>query len=413
MDTQGQTSHARFAPVNEQMTLIRRGVAEIVPQEELVTKLERSRTEGRPLRIKLGCDPTRPDLHLGHSVILRKLRQFQDLGHHAILIIGDFTALIGDPTGQNKTRPPLTAEEIRSNAATYLEQVGRILDPQKTEIVWNSEWLGRLTFVDLISISSRITVARMIERDDFSKRYRANEPISLHEFLYPLAQGMDSVHLRSDVELGGTDQLFNLLIGRDLQKSEGQEPQVCLTMPLLVGTDGVQKMSKSYQNYIAITEKPEEMYGKVLSIPDELILPWYELLTSVSEQELRAVREHVASDPRNAKHDLALRITIEFHSPEEAARAREHFERTVIQKAVPDDAPIVEFTAGETVKVMEVIASLGFTSSNGETKRLIQQGGVTLDEVRVEDIHLEIRIESGTEHVLKAGKRKYAVLKAR
>lgn len=403
-------SASSFLPVEEQLKLIRRGVVDLIPEEELKDKLTRSAKKNEPLRIKLGCDPTRPDLHLGHSVILRKLRQFQELGHHAILIIGDFTALIGDPTGQNKTRPALTPEEISENAKTYLEQAHRILDPEKTEIVYNSDWLAALGFMDLIKISSRITVARMIERDDFSKRYKANEPISLHEFLYPLAQGMDSVHLKSDVELGGTDQKFNLLIGRDLQRSEDLEPQVILTMPLLVGTDGVQKMSKSYDNYIGISEKPEEMYGKVLSIPDELIMPWFELLTNVSDAELEAFRKQATEDPRNTKHALAFHITEAFHSAEQARYAREYFEQTVINKEVPDDAPVFDQPSGTSLKLMEILVTLGFASSNGEAKRLIQQGGVSLNDEKVTDIHQEFEFSSDEETVLKAGKRKFAIL---
>jgi tyrosyl-tRNA synthetase len=383
-----------FLPVEEQLNLIRRGVVDLIPEEELKEKLTRSAEKNKPLRIKLGCDPTRPDLHLGHSVILRKLRQFQELGHHAILIIGDFTALIGDPTGQNKTRPALTPEEINENAKTYLEQAHRILDPEKTEIVYNSDWLAPLGFMDLIKISSRITVARMIERDDF----------------YPLAQGMDSVHLKSDVELGGTDQKFNLLIGRDLQRSEDLEPQVILTMPLLVGTDGVQKMSKSYDNYIGISEKPEEMYGKVLSIPDELIMPWFELLTNVSDAELESFRKQAVQDPRNTKHALAFHITEAFHSAEQARHAREYFEQTVINKEVPDDAPVFDQPSGTSLKLMEILVSLGFASSNGEAKRLIQQGGVSLNDVKVTDIHQEFEFSSNEETVLKAGKRKFAIL---
>lgn len=401
-----------FLPVEDQLKRIRRGVIDLIPEEELKDKLARSIRDNRPLRIKLGCDPTRPDLHLGHSVILRKLRQFQELGHHAILIIGDFTALIGDPTGQNKTRPALTPEEIRENAKTYLEQAHRILDPEKTEIVYNSEWLEPLNFMDLIKISSKITVARMIERDDFSKRYKANEPISLHEFLYPLAQGTDSVYLKSDVELGGTDQKFNLLIGRDLQRSEDLEPQVILTMPLLVGTDGIQKMSKSYDNYIGITEKPEEMYGKVLSIPDDLIMQWFELLTNVSDEELDTYRAQAVQDPRNTKHALAFAITKAFHSEEFAIFARNYFEQTVIKKEVPDDAPVVQHPEGTSLKLTELITTLGFVSSNGEAKRLIQQGGVSLNDEKVTDIHYEVHFYSGEDRVLKAGKRKFAILKS-
>lgn len=401
-----------FPPIDEQLALIRRGTVEIVPEEELVKKLESSRKTGKPLRVKLGCDPTRPDLHLGHSVILRKLRQFQDLGHQAILIIGDFTARIGDPSGQNKTRPPLTIEEIRANSETYLEQAEMILDRERLEIVFNSDWLEKLNFGDVIRLSSRITVARMIERDDFSRRFAANEPISLHEFLYPLAQGQDSVHLRSDIELGGTDQKFNLLVGRHLQQQEGQEPQVCLMMPLLEGTDGTLKMSKSYDNYIGISEAPNEIYGKVLRIPDSLIYRWFELLTDIGADELERYREMAEKDPRNAKHDLALKITELYHGRDQAFAARDYFEQTIIQKEIPDDAQTLFFEPGSRVRIIDVISRAGLTSSNAETKRLLKQGGVTLNEEKVSDPGFEVVFEKGSEYGLKVGKRNFAILKS-
>lgn len=399
--------------VDEQLSIIKRGTVEIVPEEELVEKLKKSRKTNTPLRIKLGCDPTRPDLHLGHSVILRKMRQFQDLGHHIILIIGDFTALIGDPTGQNKTRPSLSAEEIKENAATYLDQAGKILNRDKTEIVYNADWLGPVTFEGVIKLSSKLTVARMIERDDFSKRFKNNEPISLHEFLYPLAQGQDSVHLKSDVELGGTDQKFNLLVGRDLQRDAGQDPQVCLMMPLLEGTDGTLKMSKSYDNYIGISEEPNDMYGKVLSIPDDLIYRYYELVTDVPTEELPAILEKSVKDPRNTKHDLAFTITRMYHGKNAAKSAREHFEQTVIKKEIPDDAPEIEFDRGSTVRLLDIISDANMTQSNGETKRLIKQGGVSIDDEKVADINLELTFNEGDEYELKVGKRKYAKLISR
>lgn len=401
-----------FPSVNEQLEVIKRGAVEIVPEQELVEKLKKSKKENRPLRVKLGCDPTRPDLHLGHSVILRKLRQFQDLGHHVILIIGDFTALIGDPTGQNKTRPALTMEDIKENAKTYLDQAGKILEREKTEIVYNSDWLGTMQFEDVIRLSSKLTVARMIERDDFSKRYQNNEPISLHEFLYPLAQGQDSVHLKSDVELGGTDQKFNLLVGRDLQRDAGQEPQVCLMMPLLVGMDGSMKMSKSYDNYIGIDEPANEMYGKALSIPDELIYPYFELVTDVTVKELESLKGKVESDPRNTKHHLAHTITRMYHGEEAAKNARQHFEKTIINKDIPDDAPVLEFDAGSTHRLMDIISEAKMTGSNGETKRMMKQGGVTLDEEKINDPNFEVSFGDGEEMTLKVGKRKFARLKA-
>jgi len=402
-----------FLPVEEQLEVIERGTVEVVPKNELVEKLKKSKKENKPLKIKLGCDPTRPDLHLGHSVILRKLRQFQDLGHEAILIIGDFTALIGDPTGQNKTRPPLSREEINENAATYLDQATQILDESKTTIVYNSEWLSTMNFEDVIRLTSKLTVARMIERDDFSKRFDNNEPISLHEFLYPLAQGQDSVHLHSDVELGGTDQKFNLLVGRELQKDDGQEPQIALMMPLLVGTDGTMKMSKSYDNYIGITEDANDMYGKVLSIPDKLIYPWFELLSDVDVDELPKYKKKAKEDPRNTKHELALIITRMYHGEEQAKAAREHFEQTVIGNEVPDDAPVLEYQAGSEVRLLDIVSDAGFTSSNGETKRLIKQGGVSIDDEKISDKGYSVTFETDTEFTLKVGKRNYAIVKAK
>lgn len=401
-----------FKPVEEQMEVIRRGTVEILPEEELVEKLEESRKENRPLKIKLGCDPTRPDLHLGHSVILRKLRQFQDLGHEAILIIGDFTALIGDPSGQNKTRPPLSREEIDQNATTYLEQASRILDPAKTTITYNNQWLGEMTFEEVVKLASQITVARIIERDDFSRRFKNNEPISLHEFLYPLAQGQDSVHLNSDVELGGTDQKFNLLVGRELQKQALQEPQAAVMMPLLVGTDGSRKMSKSYDNYIGITEEPNDMYGKVLSIPDKLIYPWFELLSDVPVDRLEHYREKAGKNPRDAKHELALAITRMYHGEQAAKSARTHFEQTVIQQEVPDDAVELQYESGSEIRLLEIISDAGFTSSNGESKRLIQQGGVSIDDEKVTDKGHTVTFGKDTHFTLKVGKRNFAEVKS-
>lgn len=402
-----------FKPIEEQMKIIRRGTVEIVPEEELIEKLEESRSENRPLRVKLGCDPTRPDLHLGHSVILRKLRQFQDLGHEAILIIGDFTALIGDPSGQNKTRPALSREEIDQNATTYLEQATRILDPSKTTITYNNQWLGDMTFEEVVKLASQITVARIIERDDFSRRFENNEPISLHEFLYPLAQGQDSVHLKSDVELGGTDQKFNLLVGRELQKQALQEPQVALMMPLLVGTDGSRKMSKSYDNYIGITEEPNDMYGKVLSIPDDLIYPWFELLSDVPVNELARYRKMAGEDPRNAKHELALVITRMYHGEEAALEARKHFEKTVIGDEVPEDAVELSYESGSEVRLLDIIADAGFTASNGESKRLIKQGGVTIDDEKVTDKGHSVTFTKDTDFTLRVGKRNYALVSSK
>ncbi len=401
----------KFPSVEEQLEIIKRGTTEIVPEEELKEKLSKSIKEKQPLKVKLGVDPTRPDLHLGHSVILRKLRQFQDLGHDAILIIGGFTAMIGDPTGQNKTRPPLTMEEVKENAETYIDQARLILDEDRLQIVNNYDWLGTMNFMDVIHLSSRMTVARMIERDDFSKRFSSNEPISLHEFLYPLAQGQDSVHLNSDIELGGTDQKFNLLVGRQLMKDNGQEPQVCLMMPLLVGTDGSAKMSKSYDNYIGIDENPNDMYGKSLSIPDELIYTYFELVTDVPGTELPELKKKAESDPRNTKHELAYTIVKMYHGDEAAKQAREHFEQTVINKEVPDDAPEFTYVSGEEHRLLDIIADTGFSPSNGETKRMMKQGGVSLDEKKIQDKNYTLTLEKGEEVVLKVGKRKYGILR--
>lgn len=399
-----------FPAVEDQLTVIKRGTTEIVPETELVEKLKKSQKTKTPLKIKLGVDPTRPDLHLGHSVILRKLRQFQDLGHEAILIIGGFTAMIGDPTGQNKTRPPLTEKEVEENAETYIDQARKILDEDKTTIVNNHDWLGPMSFMDVIQLSSKLTVARMIERDDFSKRYNNNEAISLHEFLYPLAQGQDSVHLKSDVELGGTDQKFNLLVGRDLQKNDGQDPQVCLMMPLLVGTDGSQKMSKSYDNYIGINEPANEMYGKALSIPDDLIYSYFELVTDVSTENLSELKQKIKEDPRNTKHYLAHTITRMYHGEKAAKKARQHFEKTVINKDMPDDAPEFTFDDGSEHRLMDIISEAGLTSSNGETKRMMKQGGVSVDDEKIKDPNFTIQFNSGDEFSLKVGKRKFARL---
>jgi len=402
-----------FLRVEEQLEIIRRGTVEIVPEEELIEKLKKSKIEEAPLRIKLGVDPTRPDLHLGHSVILRKMRQFQDLGHEVILIIGGFTAMIGDPTGQNKTRPPLTLEEVNENAETYIEQAKKILDEAKLTLTNNYDWLGEMDFMDVIKLSSKLTVARMIERDDFSKRFKNNEPISLHEFLYPLAQGQDSVYLKSDVELGGTDQKFNLLVGRQLQKEDGQNPQVCLMMPLLVGTDGSAKMSKSYDNYIGINEEPNEMYGKSLSIPDDLIYTYYELVTDIITDDLPAIKEKIEKDPRNAKHDLAFTIVRMYHGEEAAKAAKYHFEKTVINKEVPDDAPEFFFPIGEEIRLLDIISETGFSPSNGETKRMIKQGGISLDDKKITDKNHAITFSDGDEFALKVGKRNFGILKAK
>lgn len=401
-----------FPSVEEQLKVILRGAEEIIPEDELKSRLEISYKSEKPLKVKLGCDPTRPDLHFGHAVILRKLRQFQDLGHDVVLIIGDFTGTIGDPSGQNKTRPAMTLEEARENGRSYFEQASLILDEEKTEIVHNSDWLSKLTFADVIKLAGKVTVARMLERDDFSKRYKNEEAISLHEFLYPLAQGQDSVHLKSDIELGGTDQKFNLLVGRHLQRENGQQQQICITLPLLEGTDGVKKMSKSYDNYISIDEPPQEMYGKVLSIPDDLIYTYYKLLTDVETDDLPELRKRAEDGPRNSKHELAQTLVRQFHGDAQAKEAREYFKKTVINKEIPDDLPEFEFAPGSH-KIIDIIKDIGFVPSKGEGKRLINQGGVTVDGNKVDDFNQEFSFDNGQSYTVKVGKRKFGKVKSK
>ncbi|MEJ5261362.1 MAG: tyrosine--tRNA ligase [Ignavibacterium sp.] len=400
-----------FPSVNEQMDLIRRGAVEIIPEEELVQKIEKSIKSGKPLNIKLGCDPSRPDLHIGHSVVLRKLAQFQQLGHQAILIIGDFTGMIGDPSGRNSTRPALTLEQTRINGESYFQQASKILDKNKTKIVYNSEWLGKMTFEDVIKLASKYTVARMLERDDFTKRYKSGEPISIHEFLYPLAQAMDSVAIQSDVELGGTDQKFNLLVGRDIQREYGVEPQVILTMPLLVGTDGVEKMSKSYDNYIGISDPPEQIFGRTMSIPDTLIYTYFELATNVSNErlkEIKAALEDGKTNPRDLKRELARTLVAMYYDEAAAIKAQEEFDKIFIKKEIPDD--IDEFNIEETkeINILDLLLLVNFAPSKGEAKRLVQQGGVSIDGEKVSDVHQNIKIKSGM--ILKVGKRKFIKL---
>jgi len=399
-----------FPPVEEQLKQIKRGVEEILPEETLLEKLKKSERENKPLIIKLGCDPSRPDLHLGHSVVLRKLRQFQDLGHQAVLIIGDFTGMIGDPSGRSKTRPALTVEETRENGQSYFDQASRILDADRAEIRYNSEWLGKMDFREVVNLAGKYTVARMLERDDFENRYSNGEPIGVHEFLYPLAQAQDSVVIEADVELGGTDQKFNLLVGRDIQQAGGQESQVCITLPILPGTDGIEKMSKSLDNYVGISEAPEQMYGKILSIPDHLIFRYFELTTDVPTEELPKIKEFIAVDPRNAKHKLAWTIVSMYHGPEAADAARSFFEKTVIQKEIPDD--ITEFLpdihSGSNIGLLDLMTQAGLTQSNGEARRLVQQNAVSIDGKKVSDTRLEFDLSSCTPFILKVGKRRFS-----
>ncbi len=404
-------STLKFPPLNEQMDLIKRGVVEIIPEDELVRKIENSIKKSKPLNIKLGCDPSRPDLHIGHSVVIRKLAQFQELGHQAILIIGDFTGMIGDPSGRNATRPALSLEQTRINGESYFEQASKILHKEKTKIVYNSEWLGKMTFEDVIKLASKYTVARMIERDDFTKRFKAGEPISVHEFLYPLAQAMDSVAIESDVELGGTDQKFNLLVGRDIQREYGLEPQIIITMPLLVGIDGVEKMSKSYDNYIGISDEPSQIYGRTLSIPDNLIYPYFELATNVSNDKLSEIKKSLEdgkTNPRDIKRELARTLVTMYHNKEAALQAEQEFDNIFINKGLPDE--IEEFDIGnrKEINIIDLIILVNFAPSKSEARRLITQGGVSIDGEKIDDVQKNVSIKKGM--VLKVGKRKFIKL---
>jgi len=393
----------KFPDLNTQMDLIKKGTEEIIPEEELVKKIEISIKDQKPLAIKCGCDPSRPDLHLGHGVVLRKMRDFQDLGHDVTLLIGDFTAMIGDPTGKNKTRPQLTIKDTKINAKTYLEQATKILDAKTLITKNNSDWLGSMNFNDVITLASKYTVARMLERDDFTKRYKAGSPIALHEFLYPLAQGYDSVAMKTDIELGGTDQKFNLLVGRDLQKDSGQNPQVIITTPLIEGLDGVEKMSKSNDNYIGFTDTPEDMFGKVLSIPDELILKYYEYCTGSSVEGLADFKiRFKGANPRDMKRELACKIIESYHSKEESQKAMKHFDQVFVKKAIPDN--IDEYKMVKAERLLDVLTKNNMVSSNGEAKRLIKQGAIKIDDAKVSDMNLVLEIE---EQVIKCGKRKF------
>lgn len=397
-----------FLPVSKQMELIKRGVEEILPEDELEKKLQKSITTNKPLKIKLGCDPSRPDLHIGHGVVLRKLRHFQDLGHQAILVIGDFTAMIGDPSGRNKTRPQLSLNEARLNAESYVKQSNKILDTKTLKVVYNSSWLNKMNFNDVVSLASSYTVARMLERDDFTKRFQQEIPILIHEFLYPLAQGKDSVELQSDVELGGTDQKFNLLVGRDLQKSNGQAPQCIITTPLLEGTDGVEKMSKSYGNHIGLHDKPEDMYGKTLSISDDMILKWLVLAADVDNEVLEKAKKQLKSpsnNPMEIKRDLARRIITLFYNQKAALKAEEYFNSIVVGKGIPKD--IKEYRCKSDELIVNVMFNSGLLKSKGEARRMIKQGAVRLDGQLVSDINFEIKFKIKGEVILKIGKRRF------
>ena len=399
-----------FLSIDKQWELISRGAEEIIPEKELKQKLEESINKDTPLIVKLGCDPSRPDLHLGHGVVLRKLRHFQDLGHQAILVIGDFTAMIGDPSQRNKTRPQLSLEETKANAESYIEQAGHVLNIDSLKIVYNSTWLDAMHFSDVIRLSSHYTVARMLERDDFTKRYKAEIPISIHEFMYPLAQAMDSVELKADVELGGTDQKFNLLVGRDLQREYKQDPQVIITLPLLEGTDGVEKMSKSYGNDIGLTDSPEDMYGKSMSISDEMIEKYFILAADADTKTVSRAKKQLSDssqNPRDIKRELARAIVQLYHGEDAAKEAEQYFDRVIVNKDAPDDMDQVELSID--TQLIEVVNNEGLTSSKGEARRLIKQGAIRVNDEKITD-ESHILLE-GKEVVIKVGKRRFIKIK--
>ncbi len=404
--------------ISEQMEVLTRGVEEMIDEEELKERLLNAEEEDRSLKVKLGLDPSAPDLHIGHTVVLNKLKQFQDFGHEVHLIIGDFTGMIGDPSGKSKTRKQLTEEEVEENARTYEEQFSRILNPDKTHLHFNSSWLGDLDARDIINISSRYTVARMLEREDFASRMKANKPISIHEFLYPLLQGYDSVALNADIELGGTDQKFNLLVGRKLQKEFDQKPQVLIMMPLLEGLDGEDKMSKSLDNYIGIEEDASTMFGKVMSVPDELIARYFELLTDIDTEKLEEIKTELSKkevNPMDIKKDLASTLVERFHDKKSAEEAASEFEKVFSQGGVPEDMPEIEFTEEDLedgeIWIVDLIAATGMVDSNSEARRLIDQGAVTLAGEKVSTIDYDVEVEN--EMILKIGKRRFARIKRR
>ncbi len=395
-------------PAKEQLDIIKRGAVEIIVEDELLKKLEKSVAKGHPLRVKAGFDPTAPDIHLGHAVLLNKMRQLQELGHEVIFLIGDFTGMIGDPTGKSETRKHLTREEVLENAKTYQAQIYKILDPIKTKIAFNSEWMGKMSSSDMIQLAAKHTVARMLEREDFKKRYESQLPISIHEFLYPLIQGYDSVALKADVELGGTDQKFNLLVGRELQKEYGQEPQSLVLMPLLEGLDGINKMSKSLGNYIGINEPAKDIFGKVMSVSDDLMLRYYELLSSSSLMELDKIRADIKSGalhPMEAKKRLAVEMVDRFSSRGEGAKAREEFEKVFSKKNLPEDIPVAEIAwEGDRMKLAKLLALAGAVKSNSEGRRMIQQGAVEVNQQLVKDVDSEL---SMSEYIIKVGKKRF------
>ncbi len=404
------------AEVQKQWDLISRGVVEIVPEDELKQKIIKSILTNTPLKIKLGLDPSAPDIHIGHTVVLHKLRQFQELGHEVQLIIGDFTGRIGDPTGKSETRKQLSEEDVKRNAETYKEQIFKILKPEQTTVYYNSEWLSPLNFADVVGLSAKVTVARMLERDDFTKRYQSGQAISIHEFFYPLMQGYDSVFLKSDVELGGTDQKFNLLMGRTLQKEYDVQPQVAIMTPIIEGLDGVQKMSKSLNNYIGINEAPNDIYGKAMSIPDELMVKYYSLATDISNEELQMLEKGLVDGsmhPRDAKMRLAHTFVKMYHGEAAAVEAETHFKTVFQQRALPDDIAEVTLASSELemgqIKLVKLLVVLGLQSSNSEARRSITQGAVKINEAKLDDPQAEIAVSDGD--IVQVGKRKFAKVK--
>ncbi len=399
-----------FKPVEEQLAYLKKGVAEIIPEAELKTKLENSFKTNTPLRVYLGVDPTAPDIHLGHTVVLRKLKHFQDLGHTAIFLIGDFSAMIGDPTGRSETRPPLSREEVNANAETYLAQVFKLLDPQKTEVRYNSEWLDKLSSYDIVRICGHYSLARMLEREDFRSRLENHQPISVHELLYPLLTAYDAVALKSDVELGATEQKFNILVHRDIQRAYGLPGEVAVTMPILVGLDGQRKMSKSLGNYIGITEPTAEIFGKLMSIPDDLMWTYYDLVTDRTPAEIAALKKEVASGathPMDVKMRLAQEVISGFHGEEAARKAAENFQRVFRDRQAPAEAEVQRIPQGPTKKLVALLAELKLVSSKNEAIRLIEQGGVEIDGVRVEDARKDVDLSKPSEFLLRAGKKKF------
>jgi len=402
--------------INSQLKILKQGVNDLISEQDLKKKLKEAEKENRPLRVKLGLDPTAPDIHLGHTVVLKKLKQFQDLGHEVYLIIGDFTGRIGDPSGKSKTRKQLTETEVKENARTYEKQFSKILDEKKTKLVFNSSWLAEMDFEAVINLSSKYTVARMLEREDFHNRYIEGKAIGIHEFFYPLMQGYDSVAIKADIELGGTDQRFNLLVGRNLQKEYGQEPQVLIMMPILEGLDGSEKMSKSLDNYIGIKDKPTDMYGKVMSLPDELIVRYFELVTDIDLQEVGKIKEEIDVNnvnPMQYKKELALTIVKEYHGADQAARAAEEFESVFSKGNLPEDIPMVDIDKNDLedgkLWIVKVVAETGLVDSNSQARRMIKQGAVRIDGQKYKKINLDIEIKDGM--IVKIGKRRYAELR--